>query len=322
MGIDSRTIDPHCADDSTHNAVILRGNLIAAKEWQANSTGSKAKANSKQHTAREVSFKTLDDIASALQQLRESPFEFIVRGNLNENAQTRLASGATIRRLLKDNNDGTAATLEDAQKSWVCLDIDGVKTPYNAVERTADAVAWLIEKHMPYLRGVGMVYKLSGSAGHPSKDPFDLRVHIYALLDDPRTCAQLRAWRRSLSGIGCDPALFRANQIHYTADPITNGIGTRPAIITTVQGDRLHIPKIDAPQKPVKRVLEPHIKARITSAIAAGAFATPADETGAQRKLAQAVTIISQKCRRTESDAIQTSGAGVQPRRGGCVIKT
>jgi hypothetical protein len=294
MGIDSRTIDPHCADDSTHNAVILRGNLKAAKEWQANSTGSKAKANSFAHTAREVSFETLDDIASALQQLRESPFEFIVRGNLNENAQARLASGATIRRLLKDHNDGTAATLEDAQKSWVCLDIDGVKTPYNAVERTADAVAWLIEKHMPYLRGVGMVYKLSGSAGHPSKDQFELRVHIYALLTEPRTCAQLRAWRRSLSGIGCDPALFRANQIHYTADPITNGIGTRPAIITTVQGDRLHIPKIDAPQKPVKRVLEPHIKARITSAIAAGAFATPADQSDAQRKLAQAVAIISQ----------------------------
>ena len=294
MSTDSRTVSTHTADDSTHNAVILRGNLIAAKEWQANSTGSKAKANSKQHTAREVSFETLDDIASALQQLRESPFEFIVRGNLNENAQARLASGATIRRLLKDHNDGTAATLEDAPKSWVCLDIDDVKTPYNALERTADAIDWLIENHMPYLRGVGMVYKLSGSAGHPSKDPFGLRVHIYALLDDPRTCAQLRAWRRSLSGIGCDPALFRANQIHYTADPITNGIGTRPAIITTVQGDRLHIPKIDAPQKPVKRVLEPHIKARITSAIAAGAFATPADETGAQRKLAQAVAIISQ----------------------------
>jgi putative DNA primase/helicase len=274
--------------------VILRGNLKAAKEWQANSTGSKAKANSFAHTAREVSFETLDDIASALQQLRESPFEFIVRGNLNENAQARLAGGATIRRLLKDHNDGTAATLEDAPKSWVCLDIDDVKTPYNALERTADAIDWLIEKHMPYLRGVGMVYKLSGSAGHPSKDPFGLRVHIYALLDDPRTCAQLRAWRRSLSGIGCDPALFSANQIHYTADPITNGIGKRPAIITTVQGDLLHIPKIDAPQKPVKRVLEPHIEARITSAVAAGAFATPADETGAQRKLAQAVAIISQ----------------------------
>lgn len=294
MGIDSRTIDPHCADDNTHNAVILRGNLIAAKEWQANSTGSKAKANSKQHTAREVSFKTLDDIASALQQLRESPFEFIVRGDLTDHAQARLASGAKIRRLLREQSNGDKPTLEDAPKSWVCLDIDDVKTPYNALERTADAIDWLIENHMPYLRGVGMVYKLSGSAGHPSKDPFGLRVHIYALLDDPRTCAQLRAWRKSLSGIGCDPALFRANQIHYTADPITNGIGYRPAIITTVRGDRLHIPKIDAPQKPVKRVLEPHIKARITSAIAAGAFATPADETGAQRKLAQAVAIISQ----------------------------
>ena len=294
MGIDSRTIDSHCANYTTHNAVILRGNLKAAKEWQANSTGSKAKANSKHHTAREVSFKTLDDIASALQQLRESPFEFIVRGNLNENAQARLAGGATIRRLLKDHNDGTAATLEDAPKSWVCLDIDDVKTPYNALERTADAIDWLIENHMPYLRGVGMVYKLSGSAGHPSKDPFGLRVHIYALLTEPRTCAQLRAWRRSLSGIGCDPALFRAAQIHYTADPITNGIGTRPAIITTVQGDRLHIPKIDTPQKPVKGVLEPHIKARIASEIAAGAFASPADQSDAQRKLAQAAAIISQ----------------------------
>lgn len=294
MGIDSCTIDPRQNDSTTHRAVILRGNLKAAKEWQANSTGSKAKANSFAHTAREVSFETLDDIASALQQLRESLFEFIVRGNLNENAQARLAGGATIRRLLKDHSDGTAATLEDAPKSWVCLDIDDVKTPYNALERTADAIDWLIEKHMPYLRGVGMVYKLSGSAGHPSKDPFGLRVHIYALLDDPRTCAQLRAWRRSLSGIGCDPALFSANQIHYTADPITNGIGKRPAIVTTIHGDRLHIPKIDAPQKPVKRVLEPHIKARITSAIAAGAFATPADQNGAQRKLAQAVAIISQ----------------------------
>lgn len=294
MGIDSRTIDPHCADDSTHNAVILRGNLKAAKEWQANSTGSTAKANSKQHTAREVSFKTLDDIASALQQLRESPFEFIVRGDLTDHAQARLACGEKIRRLLREQSNGDKPTLEDAPKSWVCLDIDDVKTPYNALERTADAIDWLIENHMPYLRGVGMVYKLSGSAGHPSKDPFGLRVHIYALLDDPRTCAQLRAWRCSLSGIGCDPALFRAAQIHYTADPITNGIGTRPAIITTVQGDRLHIPKIDAPQKPEKRVLETHIEARITSAIAAGAFASPADQSGAQRKLAQAVAIISQ----------------------------
>lgn len=294
MGIDSRTIDPHCANYTTHKAVLLRGNLKAAKEWQANSTGSKAKANSTQHTAREVSFETLDDIASALQQLRESPFEFIVRGDLTDHAQGRLASGAKIRRLLREQSNGDKPTLEDAPKSWVCLDIDDVKTPYNALERTADAIDWLIENHMPYLRGVGMVYKLSGSAGHPSKDPFGLRVHIYALLDDPRTCAQLRAWRRSLSGIGCDPALFSANQIHYTADPITNGIGTRPAIITTVQGDRLHIPKIDAPQKPVKRVLEPRIEARIASAIAAGAFASPADQSDAQRKLAQAVAIISQ----------------------------
>jgi len=294
MGIDSRTIDPHCVDDSTHNAVILRGNLKAAKEWQANSTGSKAKADSYHHTAREVSFGTLEDIASTLQQLRESSFEFIVRGDLTEQAQARLARGEKIRRLLRDQSDGDKATLDDVQKSWVCLDIDAVKTPYNALERTADAVDWLIENHMPYLRGVGMVYKLSGSAGHPSKDQFELRVHIYALLTEPRTCAQLRAWRRSLSGIGCDPALFSANQIHYTADPITNGIGYRPAIITTVQGDRLHIPQIDAPQKPEKRVLEPHIEARITSAIAAGAFASPADQSGAQRKLAQAVAIISQ----------------------------
>ena len=294
MGIDSRTIDPHCANYTTHKAVILRGNLKAAKEWQANSTGSKAKANSTHHTAREVSFETLDDIASALQQLRESPFEFIVRGDLTDHAQARLASGAKIRRLLREQSNGDKPTLEDAPKSWVCLDIDDVKTPYNALERTADAIDWLIENHMPYLRGVGMVYKLSGSAGHPSKDPFGLRVHIYALLTEPRTCAQLRAWRRSLSGIGCDPALFSANQIHYTADPITNGIGTRPAIITTVQGDRLHIPKIDAPQKPVKRVLEPRIEARIASAIAAGAFASPADQSDAQRKLAQAVAIISQ----------------------------
>jgi len=294
MGIDSRTIDPHCADDSTHNAVILRGNLKAAKEWQADSTGSKAKADSYHHTAREVSFGTLEDIASTLQQLRESSFEFIVRGDLTEQARARLACGEKIRRLLRDQSDGDKATLEDVQKSWVCLDIDAVKTPYNALERTADAVAWLIENHMSFLRGVGMVYKLSGSAGHPSKDPFDLRVHIYALLDDPRTCAQLRAWRRSLSGIGCDPALFRANQIHYTADPITNGIGYRPAIITTVQGDRLHIPQIDTAERPQKRVLEPRIETRIASAIAAGAFASPADQSGAQRKLAQAAAIISQ----------------------------
>ena len=294
MGIDSRTIDPHCANYTTHKAVILRGNLKAAKEWQADSTGAKAKADSYEHTAREVSLGTLEDIASTLQQLRESPFEFIVRGDLTDHAQARLASGAKIRRLLREQSNGDKPTLEDAPKSWVCLDIDAVKTPYNALERTADAVDWLIENHMPYLRGVGMVYKLSGSAGHPSKDPFELRVHIYALLTEPRTCAQLRAWRRTVSGIGCDAALFSANQIHLTADPITNGIGYRPAIITTVQGDRLHIPQIDTAERPQKRVLEPRIETRIASAIAAGAFASPADQSDAQRKLAQAVAIISQ----------------------------
>jgi hypothetical protein len=289
MGTDVDTVNPHNADCTASSVLILVGNNKAAKNWTSDSTG--ALANSYLHTPHERRFDTLDDVACLLKKLEDQKNAFIVRGALTPAALDAHTGGGKIRRLIHDQKDDTGntvpATLRDDPKSWVCFDIDGITTPIDAVSDTAAALAWAIDTHLQFLRGVGVVYKLSGSAGHPKKDRFELRVHVYAMLTEARTCAQLRAWANG-SGIhkSVDRALFSANQIHYTAAPITNGIGARPAsAIGRIDGGALSVPVVvDA--APAKKAAKAHTVAQIERIASAGMFATAADKSAAQNELA------------------------------------
>lgn len=291
--------DPTTGTVDYSTCVVLHGTQSSAKEWTTDKTGALAK--SKMHTASEYSLNSLDDIQLLLTSLLNKKQSFIVRGALNGEAQATLASGKKIRRLINPNKDRVTGevsnpTLVDAPKKWLGFDIDDLETPFDAVKNTRDALTWAIDKHLPFLSGVGFVYKLSGSAGHPTKTATDLRAHVYVMLSEARTCAEVRAWANDAElSETVDRALFTANQIHYTADPITNGIGSRPDThVGRVDGSLLHVPLIvQVPQKEYK----PRTVEKFKQLSEWGAFARPMDKAAANTKLQRQCKRISDAAR-------------------------
>ncbi|WP_201492433.1 VapE domain-containing protein [Rubrivivax sp. A210] len=118
--------------------------------------------------------------------------------------------------------------------------IDPVADPLAAIEH-------YIEHHLPTcFHGVGYVYQLSGSMGHPSK-PGQLRCHLYYLMAKPLLCVEAEAWARQWVP-ECDHTAHRIVQVNYTSDPVLMGqqvdplAGRRTGMVQGYLQDELELP--------------------------------------------------------------------------------
>lgn len=97
------------------------------------------------------------------------------------------------------------------------LDIDSIVLPkqLRTAPYTNDHALWAIAQLPLEFQGVDCVWQASASAGVDHKI---LKLHLWFLLSQPLTAAQLRQWLRGTPNL--DPSTLRAVQPHYTAAPI------------------------------------------------------------------------------------------------------
>jgi hypothetical protein len=172
----------------------------------------------------------LDDLGKLIARLMESPRLCVVRGEL---VAGRRAEG--IRRLVhQDPETGEPPTLRDAPRRWLALDVEGVERPADVAAGDIEACARVALTRLPWgLQSAACVAQ--ATAGHGIKP--GIRLRLWYWLDRPTWGAELKRW---LNGTPCDPAVFSAGQVIYTAAPVFEGCEDHlPHRITCLNGARM-----------------------------------------------------------------------------------
>jgi len=309
----SKAIIPPCANEitilSTHHDESYKPKL--AKVW------SDAKSDAPKfpfyytHTQRSVT--TLIELHNTVEELACYPNSCVVRGSLNQDGVAALAADGRVRRLqhaafCKKTKNITPPHFKDTPRSWCAFDIDKVLTPYDITTHAPDAVQWFIENHLPFLQGVGVVWKLSGSAGHPSKNKYELRTHLWFLLTEPRSTEQVKKWviANTKKGI-VDLALFKIVQPHFTADPVLKYCTlTDPCTqrIGIIQGDRFLMPLVAEVEKSKKIPISQPTERLIASLNVQGAFNNEYTTNAARRALQNGINTVCRAAAGTRNNTL------------------
>jgi len=272
-----------------------------AKAWSKDGTG--ALANIKKHTHTIHSIPTLDALYNALSELAQNHNSCVIRGALTPIGEAFYNKyGFVYRRNLAKIEQGRkiAPHFYDVARAWACFDADDILTPHDMRTAAQQAVAWYVENCLPScFKDVGYVWQLSGSAGHPTKDPKMLRAHVWVLLTEPRTSKDVKAWAKSdIKESMTDLSLFQPVQAHYTSNPVltyceyTDPCEQRLGI---VQGDPLHIPIVSTvdlshiKKTKAKKEFCSKTQQAINAANVAGAFASTFQQTVALNALERSV---------------------------------
>lgn len=122
------------------------------------------------------------------------------------------------RRIAQDQG-GDAATLEDVPRAWVLIDLDSIACP-EGIDFVLEPqrAALHIRNTLPTeFRNAACVWHASSNAGLKP----GIRLHLWFLLTAPLDTDRLQYWLRNTT---CDKAPMRANQPHFTADPVFMGV--------------------------------------------------------------------------------------------------
>src|SRR5690606_29337030 len=161
------------------------------------------------------------------------PGQAIIRGAIRpEHATTRLVLRRQRERPADPNAPSTSpncrpqpAYFREAPqgRSWVCLDIDGVKCPpeTDARENSEGAVRYVLGLlPTPFRRGTCW-YQWSAGMGVGDSGWSLLKLHFWFWLEEPVLDSELRRWAKiDTEASIIDPRLFDPIQLHYVADPI------------------------------------------------------------------------------------------------------
>lgn len=166
-------------------------------------TGSTYDATSRVTSVEGAPIRGLKSLVAALGELAVRDDACVIRGTLRDDAPTPLRRRKTC--------------FADEPQGWLMVDIDALRLP-KALRTSGytDEHAAFARSTLPdAFQGVSCVWQASASAG---EDRRTLKMHLWFLLDQPVTCAALRAWLGRTPGL--DPSVFRSVQPHYTAAPI------------------------------------------------------------------------------------------------------
>lgn len=160
----------------------------------------------------------IDDLARELDRLASMRHHCVIRGEFvgEERAQPQEYPG--YHRRIKLN-------FEEVPRHWVMFDVDGFEDRSWSATRDdpVPQIEKFIRKVLPEcFWDVTYYWRLSGSAGKMGHESM-LKAHIWFWLATPYDGLQLTAWKQTRA-IAVDEAVFRTVQIHYTADPIFNGL--------------------------------------------------------------------------------------------------
>jgi hypothetical protein len=156
------------------------------------------------------------DLFNTLSFLADRSHSAIIRGEsaTGEEKVTRI-----LRRV--HSRPDEPATLKDAPRIWVAIDIDRYG-PTNTALDDPDGLLDELTEHLPSeFRSVSAVVQFTSSHG---KDNF-ASVRLWFILSEPLNSAEMKSWLAPHGGPGrlVDLSLFNPAHIHYTAAPKVNG---------------------------------------------------------------------------------------------------
>lgn len=221
---------------TAHLTVLRSLGPVLAKTWRAD--GSIADYdNAARFRVRLTPYDTTSDLLQHLSRIADDPRTCVIRGapapDLDLTKPTERRIGQFV----------------DTPSDLCMLDIDGyVPVDLDPIADPEAAVAQYIERELPgCFQGASCVWQLSGSMGHPSR-PGVLRAHLWYLLAQPMTCAELEAWAMHYLP-QCDHTVHRIVQVNYTAHPVLQGdqldplAGRRLGRLVGMVDDRVHVPE-------------------------------------------------------------------------------
>ena len=311
----SKAIIPPCANEITILTARWKNKNKPkmAKVWSDEKVTPSANVLDFKHDTRTIN--TLHELHDTIKDLANNTDSCVIRGSLTPNGKAYLLSKSHVLRRLHAAKDKVSGRIiqphyQDAARSWCAFDIDGITTPYDITTHAHDAVVWFIEQHLPFLKNVGIVWKLSGSAGHISKSKNELRAHLWFLLDEPRTSAQVKVWVKNNTVKGVvDLALFNAVQAHYTADPVLKYCTlTDPCTqrIGIIQGERFLMPLV-AEVKTAKKIPISHPTERLIASLnVQGVFNNEYTTNAARRALQNGINTVCRAAAGTRNNTLNS----------------
>lgn len=185
--------------------------LRLAKTWRAD--GCEPYGTARTVNLYPAALDGLDALHRLLARLAARPRCCVLRGAIADPARAR-----GVRRLLHDDHaTGERATLREAARRWVALDVDGLPLPEGTDPRALPACARAALPHLPPAFRVARCV-IQATASHGIKPGARLRLWFW--LDRPTRGAELATW---LAGAPVDASAFRPAQPIYTAAPLFEG---------------------------------------------------------------------------------------------------
>jgi hypothetical protein len=184
-----------------------------------------------------VAIAGLDALKTLLLRIAPKASTIVIRGALIDPARTK-----NIRRLMHGGGGiGTPLPrFREQPRCWVMVDADGIIPPPGLDLHDLTACGRYAAQQLPRpFHAARCLVQASASHGINGK----LRLHLWFWLSRPTSSDELKRW---ITTPGIDPAVFNGVQIHYTANPVFDGVA-----------DHLSIRLVDVPGAEVVQVPSP-----------------------------------------------------------------
>lgn len=165
----------------------------------------------------------IHDVAAVLREIEGDSRRMVVRGDVLDEAAAKLV------RFEDEAEHGPAwkqgfwrrkgPVFEDAPRHWLMLDLDAKGYDCDLLRDPEAAILGYVAAKLPAcFHDVSFYWHLSSGAGIKP----GMRAHLWFWLAEAKGSETLREWAKSVPGI--DPAVYKAVQPHYTANPIFHGV--------------------------------------------------------------------------------------------------
>ena len=194
---------------------------VLAKRIKGTPEGYEVQAydEAKTYAWHQMPVESLEDVQLALEQLSRDPHACVIRGE----PRAHVGHGELVSRRQHPDVNGVRGDWDHHHegRQWVAFDIDGFRQDaFNGTQPTEQDLKAIVyqaraETLPPEFNKAACVYRFSSSSG--LKGWQSVSLHLWFWLD--RRIHDL-SWRQWAKDWRVDPALFKAVQPHYTADPL------------------------------------------------------------------------------------------------------
>lgn len=166
---------------------------------------------------------SIHDVARVLNEIERDSRRMVIRGDVLDEAAAKAV------RFEDEHEHGPAwrggfwrrkgPVFEDTPRHWMMLDLDDNSYACDLLRDPETAILGFVASKLPAcFQDVSFYWHLSSGAGIKP----GLRAHLWFWLAEPKGSEELREWAKAVKGI--DPAVYKAVQPHYTANPLFHSL--------------------------------------------------------------------------------------------------